>query len=493
MIDVSKYCDGMRGGNVKIRAKIEKDNNNRALKITEIPFGRTTSSLIDSIIKANEKGKIKIKKIDDNTARDVEILIQLAPGVSSDKTIDALYAFTDCELSISPNSCVIEEEKPRFMPISDILRQSADDTVALLKLELEIRLKELLEDLHYVSLERIFIEERIYKEKQFEESETMELVIAHVHRRLQPFLPELYREVTDDDVKKLLEIKMKRILKFSSEEADHYIRSLNEEIAVVKHNIEHIIPYSIAYYERIKAKYGKGRERKTEIRNFENIEAAKVVIANEKLYINREEGFIGTALKKDEFICECSDMDDVIVFKKDGTYYVTKVADKIFVGKDVQYVNVFKKKEKDMDIHVVCEEEHCSCEDGVLKSALKHTLKIFVYILLITFILTLVIEMIGEDHLAVVFQNIPVVGEMIAALVGLIPNCASSVVITELYLSGIIGAGAMMSGLLVNAGVGLLVLFRLNRNWKQNAGIMAALYGFGVVWGVIIELLGIVF
>ena len=186
-------------------------------------------------------------------------------------------------------------------------------------------------------------------------------------------------------------------------------------------------------------------------------------------------------------------MDDVIVFKKDGTYYVTKVADKIFVGKDVQYVNVFKKKEKDMDIHVVCEEEHCSCEDGVLKSALKHTLKIFVYILLITFILTLVIEMIGEDHLAVVFQNIPVVGEMIAALVGLIPNCASSVVITELYLSGIIGAGAMMSGLLVNAGVGLLVLFRLNRNWKQNAGIMAALYGFGVVWGVIIELLGIVF
>ena len=213
MIDVSKYCDGMRGGNVKIRAKIEKDNNNRALKITEIPFGRTTSSLIDSIIKANEKGKIKIKKIDDNTARDVEILIQLAPGVSSDKTIDALYAFTDCELSISPNSCVIEEEKPRFMPISDILRQSADDTVALLKLELEIRLKELLEDLHYVSLERIFIEERIYKDKQFEESETMEFVIAHVHRRLQPFLPELYREVTDDDVKKLLEIKMKRILK----------------------------------------------------------------------------------------------------------------------------------------------------------------------------------------------------------------------------------------------------------------------------------------
>ena len=346
MIDVSKYSDGMRGGNVKIRAKIEKDSSNRVLRITEIPFGRTTQSLIDSIIKANDKGKIKIKKIDDNTAQNVEILIQLAAGVSSDKTIDALYAFTDCELSISPNSCVIDHEKPCFMPVSDILRKSADDTVALLKLELEIRLKELLEDLHFVSLERIFIEERIYKDKEFEEGETLELVIAHVHKRLQPFLPKLYREVTDEDVKRLLEIKMKRILKFSSEEADRYIQALEGEIAEVKNNIEHIIPYSIAYYERIKEKYGKGRERKTEIRNFENIEAAKVVIANEKLYINREEGFIGTALKKDEFICECSDIDEVIVFKKDGTYYVTKVADKIFVGKDVLHVNVFKKNDR---------------------------------------------------------------------------------------------------------------------------------------------------
>lgn len=346
MVDVARYCDGMRGGNIKIRAKIEKDSSNKILKITEIPFGRTTSTLIDSIIKANDKGKIKIKKIDDNTARDVEILIHLAPGVSSDKTIDALYAFTDCELSVSPNSCVIENEKPRFMPISDILRQSADDTVALLKLELEIRLKELLEELHFVSLERIFIEERIYKDKQFEESETLEAVIAHVHKRLTPFLPKLYREVSDDDIKRLLEIKMKRILKFSSEEADRYIKGLEDEIMQVKDNIEHIIPYSIAYYERIKSRYGKGRERKTEIRNFENIEAAKVVIANEKLYINREEGFIGTALKKDEFICECSDMDEVIIFKKDGTYYVTKVADKIFVGKDVLYVNIFKKNDK---------------------------------------------------------------------------------------------------------------------------------------------------
>lgn len=346
MIDVARYCDGMRGGNVKIRAKIEKDSSNKILKITEIPFGRTTTTLIDSIIKANDKGKIKVKKIDDNTARNVEILIYLAPGVSSDKTIDALYAFTDCELSLSPNSCVIENEKPCFMPVSEILRQAADDTVALLKLELEIRLKELLEELHFVSLERIFIEQRIYKDKQFEESETIEAVVAHVHKRLLPFLPELYREVTDEDVKRLLEIKMKRILKFSSEEADRYIEGLEKEILEIKNNIEHIIPYTIAYYERIKSKYGKGRGRKTEIRNFENIEAAKVVIANEKLYINREEGFIGTALKKDEYICDCSDMDDIIIFKKDGTYYITKVADKIFVGKDVLYVNVFKKNDR---------------------------------------------------------------------------------------------------------------------------------------------------
>lgn len=346
MIDVARYADGMRGGNVKIRAKIEKDGSNKALKITEIPFGRTTSTLIESIIKANDKGKIKVKKIDDNTAREVEILIQLSPGVSLDKTIDALYAFTDCELSISPNACVIENDRPRFMPVSDILRQSADDTVKLLKLELEIRLGELMEELHFVSLERIFIEERIYKDKQFEEGDTIEFVIAYVHQRLQPFLPKLYREVSDEDVKRLLEIKMKRILKFSSLEADQYIATLEAEVLEVKHHIEQIIPYSIAYYERIRTRYGKGRERKTEIRNFENIEAAKVVIANEKLYINREEGFVGTALKKDELICECSDMDEVIIFKKDGTYYVTKVADKIFIGKDVCYVNVFKKNDK---------------------------------------------------------------------------------------------------------------------------------------------------
>ena len=331
----------------------EKDASNKALRITEIPYGRTTQSLIDSIIKANEKEKIKIKKIDDNTARDVEILIQLAPGVSLDKTIDALYAFTDCELSISPNSCVIEDEKPCFMPVSDILRHSADDTVALLKRELEIRLGELQEELHFLSLERIFIEQRIYKDREVEELETFEEVSLHVRGRLQPFLPKLYREVTEEDIKRLFEIRMKRITKFDSDEADRKIEALNQEIAEVRHNIEHIIPYSIAYYERIKERYGKGRERRTEIRNFENIEAAKVVIANEKLYINREEGFIGTALKKDEFICECSDMDEVIIFRKDGTYYVTKVADKIFVGKDVLYVNVFKKNDKRTIYNVV--------------------------------------------------------------------------------------------------------------------------------------------
>ena len=346
MIDVSKYNDGMGGGGVKIRARIEKDNNNKALKITEIPFGRTTSTLIDSILKANEKGKIKIKKIDDNTSRDVEILIQLAPGVSSDKTIDALYAFTDCELSISPNSCVIENEKPRFMPVSDILRQSVDDTVRLLQLELEIRLNELQEEWHSASLEKIFIEQQIYKDKEYEESKSGEEAIPHVRMRLQPFVGRFFREITDEDILRLFEIKMKRIFRFDTEEADRKIEGLEKDIAQVKYDIEHIIPYSIAYYERIKNKYGKGRERKTEIRNFENIEAAKVVIANEKLYMNREEGFIGTALKKDEYICDCSDMDDLIIFKKDGTYYVTKVADKIFVGKDILYVNVFKKNDK---------------------------------------------------------------------------------------------------------------------------------------------------
>ncbi|MCC8174118.1 MAG: DNA gyrase/topoisomerase IV subunit A [Odoribacter sp.] len=353
MIDVAKYNDGLRGGAVKVRARIEKESNNKVLKITEIPFGRTTSSLIDSILRANEKGKIKIKKIDDNTAADVEILVYLASGVSSDKTIDALYAFTDCEMSISPNSCVIQDDKPYFMPIKAILRQSADDTVSLLRLEQEIRLDELEVEWHFCSLEKIFIEQRIYKDKEFEEGKNIQTVIAHVHSRLKPFLPQLHRPVTDEDVKALLEIRMKRILRFNSEDADKKIRSLEEEMAKVKDNIKNIIPFTIKWYRSLKTKYGKGRERKTEIRNFENIEATKVVVANEKLYINRAEGFVGTALKKDELICECSDIDDIIVFHKDGSYNITKVADKIFVGKDVIYVNVFKKNDKRTIYNVV--------------------------------------------------------------------------------------------------------------------------------------------
>ena len=346
MIDVSKYNDGLRGGVVKIRARIEKDAGNKILRITEIPFGRTTGSLIDSILKANEKGKIKIKKIDDNTAANVEILVHLAPGVSSDKTIDALYACTDCELSVSPNSCVIENDKPVFMPVSEILRRSVAETVRLLMEELRIRLGELETDWQYSSLERIFIEKRIYKDKAFEESATMEDAIAHVRKRLEPFVAGLIREVTDDDIRQLLEIRMKRILKFNSEQAEAHIRGVEEEMQKVKYNMDHIVDYAIHYYESIRERYGKGRERLTEIRGFESIEATKVVVANEKLYINREEGFVGTALKKDEFVCECSDIDDIIVFRKDGTYFVTRVADKISVGKDVLYVNVFKKNDK---------------------------------------------------------------------------------------------------------------------------------------------------
>ncbi|MDR0545107.1 MAG: DNA gyrase/topoisomerase IV subunit A [Odoribacteraceae bacterium] len=345
LIDATRYNDGLRGGNVKVRARIEKDPNNRLLKITEIPYGKTTSSLIESILKANERGKIKIKKIDDNTAARVEILVYLAAGVSSDKTIDALYAFTDCELSISPNACVIENEKPNFMPVSGILKKSVDDAVSLLLWELKIRLDELETAWHYTSLEKIFIEERIYKDKEFEESPSMEAVIRHVGGRLTPFLSRLTRPVTEDDIKQLLEIRVKRILKFNSEEAGNHLKTLEQEMARVKHDIEHIIPYTIRYYQTLKSKFGKGKERLTEIRGFENIVAAKVVVANEKLYINREEGFIGTALKKDEFVCECSDMDEVIVFRKDGAYSVHKVADKLFVGKDLLHVNVFKKND----------------------------------------------------------------------------------------------------------------------------------------------------
>lgn len=345
MIDISRYNDGLRGGSVKIRAKIEKVDS-KTLKISEIPFTRTTGSLIDSIIKANDKGKIKIKRVDDNTAAEVEILVHLASGVSSDKTIDALYAFTDCELSISPNACVIKDEKPCFVTVTKILKDSANNAVYYLKKELEIRLRELLDEWHNVSLERIFIENRMYKEKAFEQSKSVKEVISFLRKCFEPYFDNLKREISDDDLKRLLEIKMRRILKYNVEKANEYILGLEEEMEKVKHNIENIIPYSIKYLRGIKRKYGKGRERKTEIRSFDNIVAAKVVVKNEKLFFNKAEGFIGTALKKDAYICDCSDIDDIIIFYRDGKYKIMKVADKLFIGKNIIHVNIFRKNDK---------------------------------------------------------------------------------------------------------------------------------------------------
>jgi topoisomerase IV subunit A len=342
-IDISRYNDGQRGGVVKIRAKIDKIDK-KELVITEIPFGRTTSSLIESIIKASEKGKIKIKKIDDNTAANVEIVIQLMPGVSPDMTIDALYAFTDCEYSISPNTCVITDNKPSFMGVSSILKHSADRTVELLKAELEIRKAELQEEWHMSSLEKIFIEERIYRD--IEESETWEAVITAIDKGLKPFRKRLLRDVTREDIIKLTEIKIKRISKFDVKKADEHIKDLEVELEEVKNHLKNIIPYTINYFKQIKKKYGKGRERKTEIRSFDTIQAAKVVANNARLYINYKEGFIGTGLKKDEFVCECSDMDDIIIIRKDGVYLITKVADKVFVGNDILYAQVFIKNDE---------------------------------------------------------------------------------------------------------------------------------------------------
>ncbi|TKG88759.1 DNA gyrase/topoisomerase IV subunit A [Puteibacter caeruleilacunae] len=344
-VDVSRYNDGSRGGAVKVRARIEKLDN-KTISITEIPYGKTTSSVIDSILKANDKGKIKIKKVDDNTAENVEILIHLGVGVSSDKTIDALYAFSDCEISISPNVCIIENDKPHFLSVSEILRKSADNTVALLKLELEIRKGELENAWHYASLEKIFIEERIYKDKGFEESKDMNEAVAHIDKRLEPFKPSLKREVTRDDILKLMEIKMGRILKFNKDKANDYIASIEEEIAEILHNLENIIPFTVAYFKRIKAKFGKGKERKTEIRSFENIVASKVVVANQKLYVDYDEGFMGTTLKKAEYLCDCSDIDDIIIFRRDGSYFITKVSEKAFIGKNILHIAVFKKNDK---------------------------------------------------------------------------------------------------------------------------------------------------
>ena len=344
-IDVSRYNDGERGGVVRVRAKISKIDN-KTLCISEIPYGKTTSSLIESILKAIEKGKIKVRKVDDNTAGKVEILVHLAPGVSSDKTLDALYAFTDCEVSISPNCCVIDNKKPHFLSVSDILKKSVDNTLSLLRQELNIQKGETLEALHFASLEKIFIEERIYKDKPFEQAENMDAACKHIDERLTPFYPQFVREVTKEDILKLMEIKMARILKFNKDKADELIARLKADIEEINNHLDHITEYTIDWFRRIQEKYGKNYPRRTEIRNFDTIVATKVAEANEKLYINRDEGFIGTGLKKDEFVCNCSDIDDVIIFYKDGKYKVVRIADKLFVGKNILYVNVFKKNDK---------------------------------------------------------------------------------------------------------------------------------------------------
>ena len=344
-IDVSKYNDGQRGGVLKVRAKIEKMDN-KTLVIKEIPYGKTTTTLIDSILKAIEKGKIKARKVDDNTAAEVEIQVHLAPGVSSDKTLDALYAFSDCEVNISPNCCVIEDNKPQFLTISDVLRNSADHTMALLRKELEIRKAELMEQLHFASLEKIFIEERIYKDKKFEQAPNVDAVCEHIDDRLTPFYPQMVREVTKDDILRLLEIKMQRILKFNKDKADELMARIKAEIEQIDRDLANMVEVTANWFQFLKDKYGKDHPRRTEIRNFDTIEATTVVEANEKLYINRQEGFIGTGLKKDEFVCNCSDIDDIIIFYKDGKYKVIKVADKIFIGKNVLHVGVFKKNDK---------------------------------------------------------------------------------------------------------------------------------------------------
>ncbi|MBQ6965573.1 MAG: DNA gyrase/topoisomerase IV subunit A [Bacteroidaceae bacterium] len=360
-IDVSKYNDGQRGGTVRVRAKIEK-RDSKTLAITEIPYGKTTGSpskpsqFIDSILKAIEKGKIKARKVEDLTAAGVEIVIHLMPGASSDKTIDALYAFTDCEISISPNCCVIDDRMPKFLTVSDVLRKSVDYTKHLIKRELEIRRGELLEQLHFSSLEKIFIEERIYKAKEFENAKTMDIACAYVDERLKPFYPQFVRQVTKDDILKLMEIKMARILKFNKDKADEFIARLKAELEQIERDLANLVEVTAEWFRFLKKKYGAEHPRLTEIRNFDTIQAATVAEANQKLYINRAEGFIGTALKKDEFICNCSDIDDIIIFYKDGTYKVIKVAEKVFIGEterskaekrkvEVIHVAVFKKND----------------------------------------------------------------------------------------------------------------------------------------------------
>ena len=343
LADFSNYNDGLRGGKIRIRAKINQIDK-KTLVITEIPFSTTTGSLMESIVSANEKEKIKIRKIEDNTAENVEIILHLHPGISPDKTIDALYAFTNCEVSVSPNACIIENEKPRFVGVNEMLKISTHKTLELLRLELNIRKGEIEEAWHFSSLEKIFIEKRIYR--NIEESETWEELLSAIDKGLKPYKKLFKRAITTDDIARLTEIKIKRISKFDSFKADEHIKNLEEELQLVNHHLEHIVEYAIEYFKNLKKKYGKGRERKTEIKAFEIINATTVAVANEKLYVNREEGFAGYNMKKDEYVCDCSDIDDIIVFRDDGSMSVSKVSDKSFVGKGIIYINVFRKNDE---------------------------------------------------------------------------------------------------------------------------------------------------
>jgi topoisomerase IV subunit A len=350
LADFSDYQEGLRGGKIKVRARIEEEDS-KTLLIKEIPYGTTTDSLIDSILKANEKGKIKIKKVVDNTAKDVEIQIQLAPGVSPDVTIDALYAFTDCEVSISPNACVIIEDKPVFLTVNRILEYNTKQTKELLRRELEIRRGELLEKLLFSSLEKIFIENRIYRD--IEECTTWEGVLEAIDKGLEPYKPDFYREITQDDLVRLTEIKIKRISKFDAFKADELMKRLQEELKEVNHHLKHLTEYAIAYYQNLLEKYGKGRERKTEIRAFDTIQAAVVAANNAKLYVNRADGFVGFGLKKDEFICDCSDLDDIVAIRRDGKMVVSKIQEKLFMGKDILFVGVFRKNDERMTYNLI--------------------------------------------------------------------------------------------------------------------------------------------
>lgn len=351
-IDVSKYNDGQRGGVVRVRAKIDKLDN-KTLVIREVPYTKTAATLQDSITKAIEKGKIKARRVIDMTARDVEIQVQLTPGTSSDKTIDALYAFTDCEINISPNCCVIEDNKPCFLTVSDVLRYSTDRTMGLLRKELLIRKGELQEQLFFASLERIFIEERMYKERRFEQAANQDAVVKFLNEKFTPYKEQLLRDITRDDYLRLLEIKMQRILKYNKDKADQLMAKIKAEIKGIDHDLAHMTDVTIAWFQHLKETYGKDHPRRTEIRSFENIDSTKVVEANEKLYINRQDGFVGTGLKKDEFVCNCSDLDDIIIFYRDGKYKVIRVADKIFVGKNILWVQVFKRNDKRTVYNVV--------------------------------------------------------------------------------------------------------------------------------------------